>query len=59
MNAFENFLVRYGLHNFVTSAMEGGQTVFTIRRAAGRKMVGHARDLIADAFGQTAAIRLA
>jgi hypothetical protein len=58
MNKEQNFLVRYGLHNFVTVALAGDHHVFAICKAEGRKMVGHAQYLIKESFGEAAEVRL-
>jgi len=46
----QNFLVRYGLHNFVTLAPTGKKT-FVIKGMENQNMVSHAKRLIEDTFG--------
>lgn len=53
-----NFLITYGLHQFVAHATDGDRSVFTIRAREGRKMVGHAMALISECYGGTAAIQV-
>ena len=58
MNKEQNFLVRYGLHNFVTVAQSGDHHVFAIRQTEGRKMIGHAEHLIKESFGEMTEVRV-
>jgi|GEM_PF-502414 hypothetical protein len=55
----QNFLVRYGLHNFVTYTLERGKHVFSIKGTEGMNMIKHAQTLIEGSFGQSASIRVA
>lgn len=55
----DTFLITYGLHSYVTHARVSGQSVFTIGAPAGQKMIRHARSLLANNFGKSAAIRVA
>jgi hypothetical protein len=59
MNNDHNFLVTYGLHNFVTHAKREGKHVFTIRALENQKLIRHARALIDGCYGQAAAIQMA
>lgn len=54
-----NFLITYGLHNFVTFTKDGEKSVFTIRGLEGRKLTRHAKSLIAASFGKAAEIQVA
>jgi hypothetical protein len=54
-----NFLLIYGLHNFVSSVTDGERPLFTICRQADPKMVRHAKSLIAGSYGRAADIQLA
>ena len=47
------FLVTYGLHGFVRHEANGGRSVFNISGSENRKMVSHAKSLIAGHFGET------
>lgn len=55
----QNFLVRYGLHNFVTYSLERGKHVFSIQGTEGMNMIKHAQALIEGSFGKSASIRVA
>lgn len=55
----QNFLVIYGLHNFVTYTLERGKHVFLIKGTEGMDMISHAKTLIEGSFGTSASIRLA
>lgn len=54
-----NFLITYGLHNFVTHALKEGKHTFTIQRLESQKMVRHAKSLIAGSYGKGAHIHVA
>lgn len=55
----QNFLVIYGLHNFVTHTLERGKHVFSIEGKEGLNMANHAKNLIESSFGNSARIRMA
>ncbi len=55
----QNFLVTYGLHNFVTYTLERGKHVFFIEGKEGLNMIAHAKTLIEETFGKSASIRMA
>ena len=55
----QNFLVIYGLHNFVTHTLERGKHVFSIEGKEGLNMINHAKTLIEETFGKSASIRMA
>ena len=55
----QNFLVTYGLHNFVTYTLERGKHVFFIEGKEGLNMINHAKTLIEGSFGKSANIRVA
>lgn len=54
------FLIRYGLHNFVTHVQTSRkQSTFFIEKTESQNMVGHAWNLIKDRFGDSANVQLA
>ena len=59
MSNEHNFLITYGLHNFVTHAQSKGRHIFTIHGMESRKMISHAKSLIAGSYGKTADIQVA
>ena len=60
MSNEQNFLIRYGLHNFVTHVqINRKQSTFFIESTENKNMVGHALTLIEDRFGDEAKIQLA
>jgi len=59
MTTEDNFLVIYGLHNFVSFVIDGGRLVFTILDHEGPKMVRHAKSLIGGSYGTVADIQIA
>lgn len=58
MSAEQTFLVRKGIHNFVSVDHEKGQCLFLIRRSEREAMISHARSLIQNGYGEQALIRL-
>jgi len=50
MTKEQDFLIRHGLHNFVTHARAKGSEVFSIQRVQNRTMVCHAKMLISGNF---------
>ncbi|MDP7426091.1 MAG: hypothetical protein QF394_11835 [Rhodospirillales bacterium] len=60
MSNEQNFLIRYGLHNFVTHVQTSSmQSTFFIESTESQNMVGHALTLIKDRFGDSANVQLA
>lgn len=59
MSREQNFLVTYGLHNFVTYAQRQGRHAFVIKRQEGQNMIRHAKAIILSSFGDSADIRIA
>lgn len=60
MSNEQNFLIRYGLHNYVSHVQTNGkQSTFFIESKESQNMVGHALSLIKDRFGNSANIHLA
>ena len=59
MSNEQNFLITYGLHNFVTHAQSQGKNIFTIRCTESQKMISHAKSLIAGSYGKAADIQVA
>lgn len=58
MNKEQNFLVRYGLHNFVTFNMARGKHVFLIKGIDDQSLICHAMKLIKNSFGESATIEV-
>jgi len=58
MSTEENFLVRYGLHNFVTSTLASGRQIFLIKSMQSQDMISHAMGLIKGKFGDSVEIKL-
>lgn len=59
MNNENNFLITYGLHNYVSYVRDGEKRVFTICREEGQKMTRHAASLIAGRYGTNTKIFVA
>ncbi|MBC8267192.1 MAG: hypothetical protein H8E36_00395 [Rhodospirillaceae bacterium] len=57
MNTEQHFLIKYGLHNFVTCTRKCGKQVFLIRSMEGQNMIAHAKNLIKGGFGETTEIQ--
>ena len=58
MSNEHNFLITYGLHNFVTHARSEGRHLFTIHGMESQKLIGHAKSLIDGSYGKTADIQV-
>ena len=58
MNIEHHFLIKYGLHNFVTCGLTSGKHIFLIKKMEGRNMIRHAKNLIKECFGETAEIQV-
>ena len=58
MNIEHDFLVKYGIHNFVTCAEKAGKQTFFIRKTERDSMIKHARNLITGAYGEATDIRV-
>jgi hypothetical protein len=58
MNIEQNFLIKYGLHNFVSMHRTSMNNVFLIRSAEGPNMSNHAKNLIKECFDETAKIQI-
>jgi len=53
MNTEQDFLVTYGLHNFVSYSRNGERGIFTIcNDQEGQKMTRHASNLIMGRYGE-------
>ena len=50
------FLIRYGLHNVVRHTQDGERSTFVIHDQTNPKLVGHAKFMISNTFGNTADI---
>ena len=59
MSNEHDFLITYGLHNFVTHAQNEGKHVFTIRGIKSQKLISHAKSLITGHYGNSVQIQLA
>ena len=59
MSNEHDFLITYGLHNFVTHAQSEGTHIFTIRCTESQKLISHAKSLIAGSYGDAADIQVA
>ncbi len=59
MSNEHNFLIIYGLHNFVTHAQSEGKHIFTIHGMESQKLISHAKSLIAGSYGNAADIQVA
>ena len=57
MNTEENFLVRYGLHNFVSCTRLNGKNTFFIKGMESQSMICHAENLIKETFGEVMEIQ--
>ena len=58
MNKEQNFLVKYGLHNFVTCERTRDKHVFFIKGMEGQNMISHAKYLIKGGFGEATSIEV-
>lgn len=58
MSKEQNFLVKYGLHNFVTWSQTQNHHTFIIKNLKNQDLVSHAQYLIKESFGDTADIRI-
>ena len=58
MNIEQHFLIKYGLHNFVSWHRTSRQKVFRIKSMEGQDMIKDAKYLIKENFGETAEIRV-
>jgi hypothetical protein len=59
MSNEHNFLITYGLHNFVTHAQNEGKHTFTIHGMESQKLISHAKSLIAGSYGTAADVQVA
>lgn len=58
MSREQDFLVTYGLHNFVTYSLKRGERSFFIESKESLNMISHAKALIEGNFGKTADIQV-
>lgn len=58
MSTEQNFLITYGLHNFVTCAEKNKKRVFFIKHLMGNDMIHHAKSLIKGSFGKDTNIQV-
>ena len=58
MNKEQIFLVKYGLHHFVTCVNQAGKHVFKIRGSERENMINHAKSLIQGGYGEGTEIQL-
>ena len=59
MSNGHNFLITYGLHNFVTHVLDGGKHTFIIRDMKSQKMINHAKALIMGSYGVSTQVKVA
>jgi hypothetical protein len=59
MSNEHNFLITYGLHNFVTHAQSEGKHTFTICGIESQKLISHAKSLITGRYGNATHIQVA
>ncbi|MDV7341327.1 hypothetical protein RYZ26_17085 [Terasakiella sp. A23] len=57
MTQTQEFLIRYGIHNFVSCQNTGPTPVFSIKSSVHHKMARHAKKLIKGAYGDATDIR--
>lgn len=58
MNKAQQFLIRYGLHHFVTYSETNAKHAFTIRGTENPHMVRHAGHLIKEMFCEPTDIKV-
>jgi len=58
MSNEQDFLIKYGLHNFVTGSHKRGKRVFVIKGMENQTLVSHAQHLIKEGFGASATIQM-
>jgi len=58
MSVEQTFLMKYGIHNFVSYVENSGKFTFFIRRNQRESMIQHAMKLIQGGYGETADIRI-
>ncbi len=58
MSKEQNFLIKYGIHNFVSCALEGGKNVFYIRKSERDNMIAHAKKLLQGGYGDQVEIHV-
>ena len=58
MSKEQNFLIRYGLHNFVSCPPSGANRTFVIKNLKNKELVSHARYLIKESFGEAVNIHV-
>ena len=56
MTTETKFLIRYGLQNVVRHSKDGDRSTFVIHDQANPKLVGHAKFIISNTFGNKAQI---
>ncbi len=58
MSVEQTFLMKYGIHNFVSYVENGGKFTFFIRKTQREGMIRHAMMLIQGGYGEAAEIRI-
>lgn len=58
MSKEQNFLIRYGLHNFVTCPPTKASRTFVIKDLKDKHLVSHAKYLIKESFGEAVDIHV-
>ena len=58
MSLESQFLVKYGLHGFVTVSKSKRRSVFSINGAEGPKMINHATHLISEMYDGRSVVQI-
>ncbi len=58
MTLEQHFLIRYGLHHFVSCKAQAGRFIFCIRKTQRETMIQHAQRIIQGGYGEMADIQL-
>lgn len=56
MTVESNFLIKFGLHHFVSYTRGNGKSRFVVDRNEGKAMIAHAKHIIAEMFGAPAVV---
>jgi len=57
MSAHQNFLIKYGIHNFVRVSHRNGEPQFLINKTEKATMINHAKYLIHNWYGDATDVR--
>ena len=58
MSKEQEFLIKYGIHNFVKCEQMGTNVMFKISKNQRETMIDHAKKLIQSGYGQNIEIRV-